>query len=131
MALANSCNSTRLRRTGRWHRGFNAAIVATLLFPGSIEILAQTNVATIAPVHVSNRFIFILETSRNMRPRAQGVFDAMKQALDSSLNGQIHQGDLVGIWTFNESISQELFPSQTWSQPTQLAFAVRLPTLAD
>jgi hypothetical protein len=130
MALANSYNSTRLRRTGPWHCGLNAAIVAALLFSGSIELLAQTNV-TIAPTHVSNRFLFIVETSRNMRPRAQGVFDAMKQALDSSLNGQIHQGDLVGIWTFNENVNQGLFPSQEWSQSTQLAFAVRLTTLAD
>jgi hypothetical protein len=66
-----------------------------------------------------------------MQPRAQGVFDTIKRAFDSSLNGQIHQGDLVGIWTFNELLFQELFPTQAWSQPTQLAFAVRLPTFAE
>jgi hypothetical protein len=75
--------------------------------------------------------LFIVETSRAMQPRAHGVFDAIKHALDSSLNGQIHQGDLVGIWTFNEVLYQELFPMQIWSQPTQLAFAVRLPTFSD
>jgi hypothetical protein len=47
------------------------------------------------------------------------------------LNGEIHQGDLVGIWTFNEVVYQELFPTQIWSQPTQLAFAVRLRMFAD
>jgi hypothetical protein len=104
---------------------------ATLLAAAiSSTLPAQTNVtpSTAQPV---NRFLFIVETSRAMQPRAHGVFDAIKQALNSSLNGQIHQGDLVGIWTFNEVLYQELFPTQIWSQPTQLAFAVRLPTFSD
>ena len=103
-----------------------AIIAAGLFCLTSTNLVAQTNAS--AP---PNRFLFVVETSRAMRPRAAGVFNAMKHALDSSLNGQIRQGDLVGIWTFNESVYQEMFPSQVWSQPTQLAFAVRLPTLAN
>jgi hypothetical protein len=96
----------------------------------SSSVSAQTNVSPSTPRPV-NRYLFIIETSRAMQPRAQGVFDAIKHALDSNLNGAIHQGDLVGIWTFNEMVYQELFPTQIWSQPTQLAFAVRLSMFAD
>jgi hypothetical protein len=104
-----------------------AALMANVLSP---TLSAQTNVnsSTTRPV---NRYLFIVETSRAMQPRANGVFDALKHALGSSLSGQIVQGDLVGIWTFNDVVYQELFPTQIWSQPTQLAFAVRLPTFAD
>jgi hypothetical protein len=104
-----------------------ATLLAIVLSP---TLFAQTNVGPSTERSV-NRYLFIVETSRAMQPRARGVFDAIKHALDSSLNGQIHQGDLVGIWTFNEVVYQELFPTQVWSQPTQLAFAVRLPTFAD
>jgi hypothetical protein len=121
----------RMRHPGRRKFAVSVTAAATLLacvLP--LTLSAQTNVtpSTAQPV---NRFLFIVETSRAMQPRAHGVFDAIKQALNSSLNGQIHQGDLVGIWTFNEVLYQELFPTQIWSQPTQLAFAVRLPTFAD
>src|SRR5712691_10409111 len=101
-----------------------ATLIATILSP---TLSAQTN-ANPSTTRSINRHLFIVETSRAMQPRARGVFDAIKHALDSSLNGQIHQGDLVGIWSFNEVLYQELFPTQVWSQPTQLAFAVRLPT---
>ena len=104
-----------------------ATLIASLLSP---TLSAQTN-ANPPTTRSVNRYLFIVETSRAMQPRANGVFDALKRALDSSLNGEIHQGDLVGIWTFNEVLYQELFPTQIWSQPTQLAFAVRLRMFAD
>jgi len=134
MALAaDSEHSIRLsneRRNSRWRCGFKTAITAFLLCLSPATLLAETNAAPLAPAS-SNRYLFIVETSRQMRPRAHGVFETMKQALDSSLNGQIHQGDFVGIWTFNENVYQDLFPSQRWSQATQLAFAVRLQMLAN
>lgn len=107
-----------------------SAIVGMTWLAVLSSLSAQTNVSpsTARPV---NRYLFIIETSRAMQPRARGVFDAIKHALDSSLSGEIHQGDLVGIWTFNEMVYQELFPTQIWSQPTQLAFAVRLSMFAD
>jgi hypothetical protein len=104
--------------------------VALLAILISSRLAAQTN-ANPATTRSVNRYLFVVETSRAIQPRANGVFDALKRALDSSLNGEIHQGDLVGIWTFNEVVYQELFPTQIWSQPTQLAFAVRLRMFAD
>jgi len=119
-----------MSRGGRRKFALSVAMTAALLtgaLSPTISAQSNINVAT----RSANRYLFIVETSRAMQSRARGVFDAIKHALDSSLNGQIHQGDLVGIWTFNEVVHQELFPTQVWSQPTQLAFAVRLPTFAD
>lgn len=106
-----------------------AASVAILLISFcSASVFAQSSTNTPSQAH---RYLFIVETSRGMRDRARGVFNELKQALDTGLNGQIQQGDTVGIWTFNENVYQGLFPSQKWSQPTQLAFAVRLPALLE
>jgi len=132
MLAADSDDSRRLNRAIGLRRrcSLNAAMVGGFLCLCLLNLSAQTNVST-ASTQSSSRYLFIVETSRAMRPRARGAFEAIKQALDTSLNGQIQPGDLVGIWTFNESVYQGLFPSQEWSQATQLAFAVRLPTLAD
>jgi hypothetical protein len=135
MGLAeDSENSAPCGVTSRHRRekfALSATIAAALLacvIPSAL--FAQTNVSP-SNARPVNRYLFIIETSRAMQPRARGVFDAIKQAFDSGLSGQIQQGDLVGIWTFNEIVFQELFPTQAWSQPTQLAFAVRLPTFAE
>jgi hypothetical protein len=126
-----ACHAVAVRRHRRKKFVLSVAVaVAVLVSMLSSTLHAQTN-ASPSTAHSPNRYLFIVETSRAMRPRARGVFNAMKQALDSSLNRQIRQGDLVGIWTFNEGVYQDLFPSQEWSQATQLAFAVRLPTFAD
>jgi hypothetical protein len=109
---------------------WRAAALAFLLFgPHSTDLFAQTSTNTSRLS--GHRYLFVVETSRAMRARARGVFNELKQALDSGLNGQIGQGDTVGIWTFNENVYQGLFPSQKWSQATQLAFAVRLPALME
>ncbi len=102
------------------------AILLVSLCSASVVAQSGTN-----PPSQAHRYLFIVETSRGMRDRARGVFNELKQALDTGLNGQIQQGDTVGIWTFNENVYQGLFPSQKWSQPTQLAFAVRLPALLE
>jgi hypothetical protein len=126
-----ACYAVTVRHHGRKRFALSITVAITLLASVlSSTLSAQTNAGP-STAESPNRFLFIVETSRAMRPRAGGVFDAMKRALDSSLKGQIHQGDLVGIWTFNESVYQDLFPWQEWSQATQLAIAVRLPTFAD
>jgi hypothetical protein len=109
---------------------FRAAILAMLLLSLHLtSSFAQTNANT--SLQPASRYLFVVETSRAMQARASGVFNALKQALDSGLNGQIRQGDVVGIWTFNENVYEGLFPSQKWSQATQLAFAVRLQALQE
>jgi hypothetical protein len=126
-----ACHANTVGRHGRKNFVLSVSVAFALLASmSSLTLCAQTN-ASSSTAQGPNRYLFIVETSRAMRPRAGGVFKAMKQALDSSLNRQIRQGDLVGIWTFNEAVYQDVFPSQEWSQATQLAFAVRLPTFAD
>ena len=70
------------------------------------------------------RCLIIVDTSRTMQPRAAGVFQALKPLVESGLDGQLREGDLVSVWTFNEVLHTNGF--EEWSSQTQLALAARL-----
>src|SRR5262245_42805489 len=53
----------------------------------------------------ARRYLFVVESSRAMQKRAQGVHDTLKALLDSNLSGQMQPNDSVAVWTFNEAIS--------------------------
>src|SRR6266446_9034879 len=84
------------------------AIVAltTSLFPAH----AQTN--TPPP---GNRYLFIVETSRSMQRRSDGILTAVQQLLTSGIGGQLRRGDTLGIWTYNDELYPGRFPLQHWS----------------
>src|SRR5881396_2162018 len=60
------------------------------LFPAN----SQTN-----PTSPSNRYLFIVETSRSMQRRSDGMLAAVQQLLNSGIGGQLKRGDTLGIWT--------------------------------
>jgi hypothetical protein len=74
---------------------------------------AQTNAP--APAARSNRYLLIVETSRSMQRRSEGVFQAIHALLASSLGGQIRNGDTLGVWTYNEELSAGKLTLQRWS----------------
>jgi len=98
------------------HSGLAAALFAALLFlivsPPS-RICAQAPRATPAPL--SNRYLFIVETSRSMRPRKGAALQAVQDLLGSGMKGQLRPGDTIGLWTFNRYLYAGRFPLQQWS----------------
>src|SRR5205823_8758446 len=64
---------------------------------------------------VSSRYLFIVETSRTMQPRAAGAQRAVRDLLVSGMRGQLRRGDTLGVWTFNEALYTGKFPLQKWS----------------
>jgi hypothetical protein len=93
------------------------------LFPSPVR--AQTNVAApgAAP---SNRYLLIVETSRAMQRRAEGVLKTVQELLASGLTGQAQAGDTLGIWTFNDELHAGQFPLQRWSAAEQPAITGRV-----
>jgi len=75
-----------------------------------------------------HRYLFVIENSRQMQPRAKGVFDAVKSLLDSSLKDQLRPGDTLGVWTFNDALNPTWFPLQEWSPEMKLPLAIRVAT---
>lgn len=63
---------------------------------------------------LENRFLFVIETSASMSRSADAVQGAMASILGSEMQGQLHKGDTVGLWTYNDKLSTD-FPMQVWS----------------
>src|SRR5437773_779757 len=106
---------------------FGSRLCALLLllivsFPFRVE--AQTN-GPAAPLS-SNRFLLILDTSRDMQGRADGTLQAMQELLASGMGGQLRRGDTIGVWTFNEEHKAGQFPLQRWSPETHRSVGMRI-----
>ncbi|MEJ0090977.1 MAG: vWA domain-containing protein [Limisphaerales bacterium] len=72
---------------------------------------------------VENRFLFIFDTSKSMKPRIETVQRALNTLLATSFSGQLHKGDTIGVWTFNEELQTKGFPLQTWDPDNAVVIA--------
>src|SRR5208283_2363446 len=75
---------------------------------------------------VQSRFLFIFDTSRNMKPRLEAVQVSLNTLLATSLGGQLHSGDSMGVWTIGESLQTKGFPLQTWDADAAAVIASNL-----
>ncbi len=64
---------------------------------------------------VQSRFLFVFDTARDMKPRVEAVQKTLNLMLATSLNGQLHAGDSVGVWTFSQNLRPGDYPLQTWN----------------
>ena len=90
-----------------------------------------TLAAAAADASSPNRYLFIVDTSASMQPRAPGIRQMVAQLLMSDLNGNLRQGDTLGFWTFNEQLDAGQFPWQVWSPERRQTVAVRVTEFLD
>jgi hypothetical protein len=64
--------------------------------------------------NVDNRFLLIFDTSSNMKRRLPVVQKALNDMLATSLSGQLHAGDTIGVRTFDRDLHAGQFPLQHW-----------------
>ena len=108
----------RLRTGGGlalWPRLLGGLLLVTEL--SCCRLSAQTNAAKAAPS--SRRWLLVVETSKSMQRRADGVLGAVRGMLASEFNSQLQAGDTLGMWTFNEDLYAGRLPLQTWSPQAQ------------
>src|SRR5690348_9219606 len=81
-----------------------ATILCLLSFGLSDRVFSKAHAAPQpAPLTLSsNRFLFVVQASASMQSRAPGVLQAVEKLLMSDMNGNLRQGDTLGLWTFNE-----------------------------
>lgn len=79
-----------------------------------------------APLDSTNRFLFVLDTSAFMRKHTQDAVNVVETILRSSASGQLHNGDTIGVWTFNEDIYTGAMPLETWSADDSEEVALRI-----
>jgi hypothetical protein len=120
-------NNFRNDRGSRFGLLLFAALLAILLAPGRLfaqASLPATNAAVEPPS--TNRFLFVLDTSAVMRPHIADMVDVVEGIIRSSASGQLHNGDTIGVWTFNEDLYTGAMPLQTWSSDDTEEIALRI-----
>ena len=85
---------------------FAALLAGTFLAPALRAQPAATN--------VNSRFLLIFDTSSAMKRRVPAVQKALNEILAASTNGQLHSGDSIGVWTFDQDLHAGKFPLQYW-----------------
>jgi hypothetical protein len=73
----------------------------------------------------SNRYLIIVETSRGMGRRTEGTLKAVGD-LFVSMRKQLHRGDTIGVWTYNDQLYAGRFPLQQWTPETHRAIVTRV-----
>src|ERR1700733_9959783 len=70
--------------------------------------------------NIENRFLFIFDTSADMKKRVPAVAKTFDVILATGIGGQLHRGDSIGVWTFGQDLRTGQFPLQEW-EPTRAA----------
>jgi hypothetical protein len=65
--------------------------------------------------NVQNRFLFVFDTSSGMKSRVDAVQIELNTMLASSLSGQMHAGDSMGVWTIGQTLQPRDYPLVTWN----------------
>lgn len=100
---------------------FQCAPVALAL--GAGLILTPAGRAQSALQVSDNRFLFIFNTSADMKKRLPAVKTEMDQLLATSLGGQLRSGNSIGVWTFDQNLRAGQFPLQHWRAEDAAAIA--------
>jgi hypothetical protein len=83
-----------------------------LLFLFSAGLFAQKPPAKPSS---NGRYLFILDTSSATKRYSEGVEQMVWNLFSSGMNGELHPGDTLGVWLFNEQLYRGRFPLQRWS----------------
>jgi hypothetical protein len=89
----------------------HGVVLAALLVLWGQCLPAQTSVARRPQ---ANRWLIVVQTTSSMQPRAAAVADLAAMLVASGMGEQMHDGDSLGLWTFNEQLYTGLFPLERW-----------------
>jgi hypothetical protein len=88
------------------------APAAFAVFAGFISIPAG-RAQSVSPMNDS-RFLFIFDTSADMKKRLPAMKVEMNQLMSTSMGGQLRSGGSLGVWTFDQDLHAGQFPLQHW-----------------
>ncbi len=125
---------TKQDRAKSVHTVFRAFLgLMCLIGAGMSSIVGEAQPAALPPssakgtnTPLANRWLIIVETSKRMRARADGVQQTVPGLVFSGMNGQMWRGDTLGLWTFNEELHAGQFPLQEWTPGNSQAIALQV-----
>ena len=81
----------------------------------------------VAPQRPPNRFLFILETSSEMKRLAPAAEQSVLDLVRSGMGGLMENGDTFGFWSFNDEFHSGQIPMQVWNaeQSEELTYTAR------
>jgi hypothetical protein len=100
-----------------------AIVLVALLFVCAIP--PRSHAQALEPPS-GNRWLLIVDTSRLMQHRAEAAQQIAASLIDSGMQGQMRDGDTLGLWTFNDSLSSGVFPLQEWTTNSNTIVARRV-----
>jgi hypothetical protein len=75
---------------------------------------------------VQNRWLFVFDTAKDMKLRVEAVQKSLNLMLATSMNGQLHAGDSLGVWTFGQNLHTGKYPLLNWNPDQAAAIASNL-----
>jgi hypothetical protein len=73
------------------------------------SVRAQTNDVT-----AESRYLFVFETSSAMKRRAENLQRTVGDLIFTGMSDQLREGDTIGVWTFNSTLSAGNLPLIRW-----------------
>jgi len=105
------------------------AAVAFALFAGLFFIPAGR--AQPEPQITDSRFLFIFDTSADMKKRLPAVRVEITELMSTSMGGQLRAGDSLGVWTFDQDLRAGQFPLQYWRAEDAVTIASSISMFVD
>lgn len=90
---------------------FLLVVISTFTLTAFAQQAQQPHPAQRPP---SNRFLIIVDTSASMKKHLADITNAVSDLILNAASGQMHPGDSLGFWTFNQDVFSDL-PAQTWT----------------
>lgn len=103
-------------RTFRWRNVRIFFALGLIAFGGGLfapVLRAQSARPAAGP---PNRFLCIYDISAPMHRQLAAVQKATREVLESRGSGQLHYGDSLGVWSFDEELHAGFFPLQVWTE---------------
>jgi len=105
------------------------AAVAFALFAGLFFIPAGR--AQPEPQITDSRFLLIFDTSADMKKRLPALRVEITELMSTSMGGQLHAGDSLGVWTFDQDLRTGQFPLQHWRPEDAVTIASGISLFVD
>jgi hypothetical protein len=83
------------------------------LAPAGI-FLATAVVAQENEPQIQERYLFVFSTSAEMKKREAATEAEINQLFSLSMNGALHSGDSIGVWTLDKNLHVGQFPLFAW-----------------